>query len=214
MFGWLFGKKKKADAPDPAETAAEEAFLNAKEEALARALGPMDDMVLHAIIPFFVGGTLDLYFFSKCLPGIVVATQELIVRSKDDRPKPNRSGYYELAACLPPGVSRDDKEGIKLIQMLLNPIARYAFDASLNPNETAELPQEDGEPTLPLLFDRFRPKGVDLDFAGEKCHLLLVMLITHSELAYARENGGAALIAKLKAAGAYPYSSLNRPTVV
>jgi hypothetical protein len=223
MFGWLFGKKKKHGAqeePDPAdaaEQAADEAFGKAKEEALERVLGPMDDTVFHAIIPFFIGGTLDLYTFSKCIPGTAFVTQELIVRLKEDRPKPGRTGYFELVACLPPGVSREDEEGLSLIQSVLDPIARYASMAALNPNETAEIPQEDGEPTLPIIFDRFTPPppgNGDLDFAGEKCHLLLCIAVHHSELAFARNNGGAELIAKLKAAKAYPYSDLKRKAAV
>ena len=99
---------------------------------------------------------------------------------------------------------------------MLNPIARYASMASLNPGETAEIPGEDDGESLPIIFDRFSPNGgaADLEFAGEKCHLLLCMALHHSELAFARAHGGAELIAKLRAAKVYPYSNLDRKAVV
>ncbi|MBK7403880.1 MAG: hypothetical protein IPJ41_04400 [Phycisphaerales bacterium] len=52
-----------------ADSAADEAFADAKQAALERPLGPMDEMVVHSLIPFFLGGGLDLYTFSKCMPG-------------------------------------------------------------------------------------------------------------------------------------------------
>ena len=47
--------------------------------ALERTLGPMDDTVLHALIPFELGGFLDLYTFSKCIPGTVIAIRRALV---------------------------------------------------------------------------------------------------------------------------------------
>jgi hypothetical protein len=175
----------------------------------------MDDMVLHAIIPFFLGGGLDLYTFSKCIPGTVFATQELITRDKQSRPKKGKAGYFELVACLPPGSKQvEENDGIRLVNRILNPVAMYASMAALSPGETAELPGEDGEPSQPLLLDAFNPKSVPFEFNGEKFALLLCMPITHDELAFARSEGSAALLAKLQATGAYPYADIKRPSVV
>jgi hypothetical protein len=210
MLGRLFGKKRDGEA----EARAEEAFGEAKEQALVRVLGPMDDMVLHAIIPFAIGGGLDLYTFSQCIPGVVFATQELIGSDKKSRPKKNRLGAYELVACLPPGKARDDEEGVRLINRILNPIARYAFHASLNPGETAEIPGEEGGPNRGILFDDFNPRGVPFEVNGEGFGLLLVMPLHGSELAYARTEGSGKLLVKLKAAGAWPYADEGRGAVV
>ncbi len=217
MFGKLFGRKKKKDeGPDPAEIAADEAFAEAKQAALERVLGPMDDMVLHAIIPFCMGGGLDLYTFSKCIPGTVVATQELITRDKKSRTKRGKAGHFELVACLPPSSKgQQDDEGISLVNRILNPVGMYASMAALSPGETAEIPgEDDGDPSQPLLLDAFNPKNVPFDFNGERFALLLCMPITQQELAFAREEGSEKLIVKLKAAGVYPYANVGRASVV
>lgn len=216
MFERLFGRKKdNNDGPDPAEVAADEAFDNAKQAALERVLGPMDDMVLHAIIPFFMGGGLDLYTFSKCIPGAVFATQELITRDKKNRTKKGKAGHFELVACLPPtSKGQQDEEGVSLINSILNPVAMYASMAAISPGETAEIPGEDDESTQPLLFDSFNPNGVPFEFNNEQFSLLLCMPITQAELAFARREGSAPLLARLRAAGAYPYADIKRQSVV
>lgn len=40
-------------------------YDEAKQTALEKILGKMDDTVGHAIIPFIVGGTVDMYYFSQ-----------------------------------------------------------------------------------------------------------------------------------------------------
>ena len=214
MFGWLFKKRKKSKEEIEREQAEAEAFDKAKQEALERVLGPSDDTVLHSMIPFFLGGSLDLYFFRSCTDGTAVVTQELIVPEKNGRPKPGKAGYFELVACIPPGTDPHAKGALDLVEQVLNPVARFASMASLNPHETAELPGEDNEPTLPVLFDEFNPKVVPFTVGSETFHLLLVMTITHAELAFARANRSAALIEKLKAAGVYPHSIAGRQSVV
>jgi hypothetical protein len=213
MFGRLFGRRKKDQEAAARDAAAEEAFGEAKQQSLERTLGPMDEMVYHSIIPFVLGGGLDLYTFSACIPGKAFVTQELVSRDKQGRPKPGRQGHFELVACLPPGKG-DDEDGLQLVNSLLNPIARYASMASLNPGETAEVPGDDGEPTLPVVFDRFDPKGVGFEVEGEELHLLLCIAVHHSELAHARAKGSADLMKRLQVAGVYPYSWLKRQPVV
>ncbi len=210
MFKNLFGKK-----PSDAEIeAAETAFSEAKQAALERTLGPMDDTVLHALIPFELGGFLDLYTFSKCIPGTVIATQELIACDPKRRTKKGKFGHYELVACLPPGRSRDDAGSLDLINPLLNVVARYAFHAKLNAGETAEVPTSEDGPMQPIMFGAFEGNGTPFDVMGERFGLLLVMPLHASELAFARSTGTPALIEKLKDAAAWPYADLSRPAVV
>jgi hypothetical protein len=175
----------------------------------------MDDPVLHAIIGFEVGGALDMYLFSQCVPGAtVIATQELIGRDRKRRPKKNRQGYYELVICLPRGKSPEDESAMSLIRPLLNIIAMYSFEAALNPGETAEVPAGDNDELIPVIFDAFEPKGVPFEFEGERFGLLLVIPVHPSELAFARAESSETLIEKLKAADAYPYADFSRPAVV
>ncbi|MBK7403881.1 MAG: hypothetical protein IPJ41_04405 [Phycisphaerales bacterium] len=121
----------------------------------------------------------------------VVATQELIGRGKQARPREGRIGAYELVACFKPGVEVEtepgegdevglvtggERDGIGLVRAMLDPIARYAFMAKLNPGETAEVPMGEGEPNLGVMFDEFRPEERGLapfEIGGERFRALV-----------------------------------------
>ncbi len=45
-----------------------------KRQGLEKVLGPMAEVVGHAMIPFMVGGTVDMYYFPNALPGTGFAT--------------------------------------------------------------------------------------------------------------------------------------------
>jgi len=68
-----------------------------KSKGLERILGQVDSLVGHAIIPFEVGGTVDMYYYSKAIKGTGFATMELI-QPDGSGPVPNRNGTYELVA--------------------------------------------------------------------------------------------------------------------
>lgn len=48
-----------------------------KSALMEEALGKEHDMVMHAIIPYAIGGGLDLYYYPNDIPGTAVATKEL-----------------------------------------------------------------------------------------------------------------------------------------
>jgi hypothetical protein len=48
-----------------------------KSQMLEVLLGKEHDMVMHAIIPYVMGGALDLYYYPNGIPGTGVATKEL-----------------------------------------------------------------------------------------------------------------------------------------
>lgn len=217
MFKKLFGR---GGEPEQHADISDEQFDEAKQAALERALGPMDEMVLHAIIPFHMGGTLDVYSFSNLLPnrGLICVTQELVGRTKKQRAKPGRAGAYELAWCLKPlpkGVTGlKDHPDFDLMYDPMNAVAQYAFEASLNPGETISSPADEaGQVDAAILFDKLigrEPVVVN----GETIQLLLCVHITQSELAYAKEEGTPALVSKLKLAGVWPYSIKQRKSAV
>src|SRR5690349_4135746 len=74
----LFGAKKEEPPPAPAldEKAAREWYEH-KSGLMEGILGKEHDTVMHAIIPYFVGGGLDLYYYPHGVPGTAVATKEL-----------------------------------------------------------------------------------------------------------------------------------------
>jgi Suppressor of fused protein (SUFU) len=196
-------------------------YSEAKQKALEKVLGPMHNMVGHAIIPFQVGGAVDMYYFPSRITGTGFATMELI-DPDGTGPKPNRIGTYELVAFtklkMPPqDTKRDGKDPFNKIERrmcgILTMVGRYSYDAVLNPGETCELPWKEGEPTNCLILDEYQGNGVSFVIDGKKHCLLLCMEVFRSEMEYAMKNGGAPVLRKLKEKGYYPYSDLEREPV-
>jgi len=221
MFSWIKGMISGGSSSpreaSPEELAAMEAFDRDKQKSLDEALEKMEDTVLHALIPFFIGGTLDLYLFRNFLPGTLYVTQELFTPDPKGRPKKSKAGWFELAAAYRDDSDQTDAKGmtpsIRSAGRILNPIARYASMASLGPGETAEIPGDEGEPNTCIVFDRVDLGGKTLSASGEAFFLLLVIQIHPQELAFARAHKSAELFKRLKASGYYPYSDLDRPSV-
>ena len=224
MFGFLRPRKKKGTSPP--DDGAWQAAHEAKKAALERVLGPMDDLVGHAPIPFFLGGALDLYYFTRGVPGTGIATMELIA-TDGSGPKPNDIGTFELVAftrhrrsgpnhAVTPNARPDsayDRIERHLAQ-ILNASARYAFKAVLKPGDTCEMPQSEGQPNVCLMLDEYAPNGKRFVINGRRHCLLLYMEVLPRELEEARRSGSAAVLERLKQAGHYPYSDLDRESVV
>ena len=189
-----------------------------KSELMETLLGPMHETVMHAIIPYSVGGALDLYYFPNDVPGTGIATMEL-----SELPGEGSSNdcfrNYELVMftreTLDLDVAKDASTPFgsfhSTAHWILNAIAPFSAEASLNPFETCEFPPDmDHIGGKCLVFDGYKCDDVEVehDFG-----LLLLIEVFRSEMEYARENGGAALIERLKLAGHYPYSDLEREPV-
>ena len=91
----LFGKKE----PIRTEFSEEEFEIDydLKTKGLEAVLGEMHDIVGHAIIPFAIGGAVDMYYFTNHIKGTGFATMELL-NPDGNGPLPNKFGTYELAA--------------------------------------------------------------------------------------------------------------------
>lgn len=190
-----------------------------KSRILEGFLGKEHDMVMHAIIPYAVGGFLDLYYYPKGVPGTAVATKEL--SDAPTRGSSNRTfKSYEMVMFtrheldLDAAKNKDTAFGKahSNINSVLNLLARYSAEASLNPGETCSTP-EDMERVggKCFVFDGYGPHSDDV---AEDFGLLLVIEVHRSEMEYAREHGGDALLQILKDAGHHPYSDLDREPVV
>jgi len=194
-----------------------EEWYQRKSALMQALLGTEHDMVLHALVPYALGGTLDLYFYPNGIPGSGIATKEL-----SDFPGEGSSNEifdsYELVMFTRHPLKLDDKDeattpfgqALRNISPILNAIARYSEQAILNPSDTCEFPDEiellGGKC---LIFDTYGQDADETDDFG----LLLIMEIHRSEMEYAREQGSQLLLDRLKAAGHYPYSDLDRPAV-
>ena len=203
---------------DPDEAARRE-WSELKDRLMEQTLGKEHNMVMHAIIPYAVGGGLDLYYYPNGIPGTGIATKELS-ELPDQGSSNRRFQTYELVMFTKLPLSLDDAKNEETpfgrvhmrINAILNRIAPYSAQASLNPDETSEFPQEmEKLGGACLIFDGYglHNEGVAVNFG-----LLLIMEIHRSEMNYAREHGAAALFHLLKQAGHYPYSDMDREAVV
>ena len=191
-----------------------------KTAGLEKVLGKMHGMVGHAIIPFAVGGAVDMYYFPNHIKGTGFATMELL-ESDGSEPIPNRLGTYELVAFTKYPLTSDDigaKTPYNLIERkicgIFTMVGFFSKQAELNPNETCELPNGEGQENTCIILDSYEPDGKKFMIGNREHHLLLCIQIFRSEMEYARANGSAALFSKLKAAGNYPYSDLDRESVI
>jgi Suppressor of fused protein (SUFU) len=190
-----------------------------KSQLMEVTLGKEHDKVMHALIPFFLGGALDLYYYPNGLVGTAIATKELC-ELPDQGPSNKVYDRYELVMFTKQAINLDSAQNARTkfgrahrkIQAVLNLMANYSEDATLNPNETCEVP-EDFEVIggTCMILDGYGSHGKT---AAGTFGLLAVIEIFPSEMKFAQKRGGAALIAKLKAKGHYPFSDLDRKPVV
>ena len=162
-----------------------------------------------------------MYYFPNGIPGTGFATMELI-EPDGSGPKPNRIGTYELVAFTRLRMPLDDatkdadhpftKMELRM-RSVLTQVGRYSFEAVLNPGETCEIPGKDGKREHCLIFDEYRKGNAQFEIDGKRHCLLLCIEVFCSEMEYAMKNGSAVVLKKLKEAGHYPYSDLDREPV-
>jgi len=188
-----------------------------KKKGLEHVLGKAYHMVGHAIIPFDAGGAVDMYYFTEHIPGTGFATMELL-DPFGNGPEPNSLGTYELVAFTrEPYNTGDEKNAFNLIERKtcgnFTSMGFYGKNAALNPGDTCELPVDDVE-TRYLIFDNYTPDDKKFMIGHRAHHLLLCMEIFKDEMEYSRANGSDQLFTLFKQKGVYPYSDLNRESVL
>ncbi|HVP12489.1 MAG TPA: hypothetical protein VMV94_15040 [Phycisphaerae bacterium] len=205
-------------APDDVDEQAAEKWQQSKSALMEASLGKEHNLVMHALIPYFLGGSLDLYYYPNGLPGTAIATKELC-ELPNKGPTNDVYRSYELVMFTRHALDLDAVKSENTdfgkahanINAILNCIARYSAMAKLNPNETCEFPEEmERLGGKCLIFDGYACRSDDLvkDFG-----LLAIIEIFRSEQEYARTHGGSRLIRRLKSKGYYPYSDLDRRPV-
>jgi len=196
--------------------ASAEEFDKAKGQALEIVLGPMHGYVGHAIVPYEIGGPVDMYYFPQADGGTAFATMELL--NFDGRaPAESDVGTYELLAFTKHAVVIPERsapfEAIEQrLRSVFTSIGRFSEEAVLNSGDTAEVPVNDEEPNACILFSAFA--GSKPFRIGKRTHgLLVVTEVFPDEMALARERGSAELIGRLSRAGHFPRSDLDRESV-
>jgi hypothetical protein len=216
FFKKLFGRRRELTSQNNISQEQYDKDFELKEKGLEYILGKMHSIVGHAIIPFSVGGAVDMYYFTNHIKGTGFATMELL-DPHGNGPRPNRLGTYELVAFTK--LSYDSGENkqtpFNLIERRLcgifTTVGNYSFQAILNPNETCEIPDE--RENKYVVFDNYQPFGKDFRVGERKHHLLLCIEVFKNEMEFARENGTSKLLEELRQRGYYPYSDLDRPSV-
>ena len=188
-------------------------YSELKQQGIEAILGQMFYIVGHAIIPFKIGGSMNMYYFpSAQIKGTGFVTMELLTPEREI-PIENKKGTYELLAFTKqvynPQKETEFHQIERTICSIFTSIAFYSQETALNPFDTCEIPTNEDE-SICIIFDIYS----HFKIGKEKHHLLLCTQVFKEELEYAQEKGTKKLIRKLKKAGYYPYSDLNRQAVV
>lgn len=192
-------------------------WYDRKSAKMTRILGAQHDTVMHSVIPYEMGGALDLYYFPSGIQGTAIATKELSGMPGEGSSN-SLFDTYELVMFTRHPLSLNEANDQSTpfgrthhsINAILNRIARYSAEAKLNPNATCEFPKNMkivGDKCL--IFDSYGSDGTHEEFG-----LLAIIEIHRSEMDFARKHGGGKLLEKLRQAGCYPYSDLDRKAVM
>jgi len=189
-----------------------------KQQGLEKILGKMHDMVGHSVVPFYMGGSVDLYYFLHHIKGTGFATMELL-DIEGNGPLPNELGTYELLAF----TKNVYKEGahnsspFNSIQSRicenLTAIAHYSYETVFDPGDTYESIFGEDDEERYFIFDNYVPGNDEFKIGKRGHHLLLCMEIFESEMEFSWDNGSDKLFDLLKKKGYYPYSDLDREAV-
>ncbi len=218
----IYEKKSKAKIVTPQNEFTEEEYnldYEQKQKGLEDILGKMHDLVGHAIIPFSVGGAVDMYYFTNHIVGTGFATMELL-EPDGSGPLKNRYGTYELVAFTKHKYNNneDTQTPFNLIERkicsIFTTVGFFSKQAVINPNETCEVPNGEEEENTCLIFDIYEPESKKFKIGEREHHLLLCLQVFRSEMDFARKNGSEKVLKMLKDKGYYPYSDLDRQAVV
>ncbi|MEN9358970.1 MAG: hypothetical protein RL095_505 [Verrucomicrobiota bacterium] len=193
----------------------EEFWHKAKKEAMERRLGKMHSLVAHHAVPFEAGGLLDVYNFPQ-KHGSALATLDIAAPGG----KPLRSGQaLEFIAFTPyrmPEMSLVDTAANRYdrteqnLATVFTALAAHARDEPLAFGSVAEIPDPESDGSHAVMIE----DGGKLDFDGSEVPLVLIVLITAQELAFARRRGNAQLREMLESAGIWPVSDPFRRSLV
>jgi len=216
MFKKLFGNRKKISPEE--EERLENEWHDAKSALMEIILGKEHNMVMHALIPYEIGGALDLYYFPNGIPGTGIATKELSFACRTSSSN-DKFDKYELVMFTSHILNLEHANDNQTpfggahnrINSILNTLAPYSAAAKVNPYDTIEFPKEMEEiGGICLIADAYGSRHDGREDFG----LMTIIEIYREEMDFARQNGGAALIDLLKAKGHYPYSDMPRDSVL
>jgi hypothetical protein len=191
--------------------------LGPRNDALERLFGKADH-VIASPIPFYLGGDPTVLSFPSHFKDAVVYCTSELTGGWGSGQRPGPLGEYEFALVLPkdsplgPRPQEGNIVGKGWSGVTLCGFARYSLEAVVRHGETSPLPSQFA-PFTQILFVELGRSRVPFEFRGKRYGLLLLCLITDSELAFAKSSGAEALIARLRTAKAFPISHPARKPV-
>jgi hypothetical protein len=177
-----------------------QAWWDDRMTALEELLGPSDPNVMHSWIPLGLGGRADVITFRPPKMGVTYVTADLIGSEQPE----SSLGQYELMIC-----QGDDSQ--EWAPHLISQLAAYTLEVPLQPWDTMTISPAipDGSNIVDALFVPF----AEFEVRSTKCGLLLVLGLTQPELDYCAVDCDP-VIDKLKEAGEYPFTTLDRQSVM
>ena len=194
-----------------------EQWYERKSSLMAEMLGKEHNVVMHALIPYYIGGSLDLYYYAKGIPGTAVATKELSEVSGEGSSNRVFKNYeFVMFTKRRLNLKAAEREStpfgkvLSTMNAILNCLAPYSAEAKLNPGDTCEFPVDMEElGGRCLIFDGYPTYSKKKAEFG----LMAIIEIFRSEMEFARKHTGAELLARLREEGFYPYTDLDREAV-
>lgn len=182
-------------------------FNAVKSELIAR-LGPTDGKVLFSPIPLYVdpeNGMAESLTFREHVKGVAYCTCPLSMYPQQQR---GPLGYYELMMC--------SRAPAAFMPQFIGSLARYTFSAVLAPGHTMDIgsAQPPGSTIRGLLCATPAIEPATFSCFGRTCTILVLVGITQAEMESCLEFGSDGVLLKLKSRGEFPFTTMNRKSIV
>ena len=181
-------------------TDAWEATWVARQTALEKLFGPSADSVLHAVVPFHLGGQADVLVFKEHIVGAALYVTADLTGDDSGQVSNDVWEQYELAIC----VRAEDSGPASTISRL----ATYCLNTPVQPGETMDIEPAVPQPSVIKAF-LFADYG-HFRLSGRRCGVLLCLGITGEELQRCFDLGSTVVLEELRSDVVYPFTDLRR----
>ncbi|MBK8913414.1 MAG: suppressor of fused domain protein [Phycisphaerales bacterium] len=203
--GTTFEFQPAQDVTGPADYM--EGFRAVQAQLEAR-LGPSNGRVCASPIPLYLDlqrGRAESLCFEKYIPGFAFCTCAL---SLHDQQPTGAHGNYELMMCA--------HEPLSFAPECIGAIGAYSLTAVIDPGHTIDLgPNQPPHSNMRgLLAWTPELKEPVFQLYGRPRTIVLLIGVTEAEMNACREYGPEGVVLKLKARGEFPYTTLERRSLV
>lgn len=193
-----------------------------KQKGIEQVLGPLHQLAGSSVLPYSPltqDGMVDMYYFRDALPGTAMATMQLI-GEPGTAAQLSTGRDFELLAFTKHDYIKSDNSLLPFNRIerrmchIFSRLASISESNILSPGDTCEIPKIAQAPGACLVISKYKPEGLDFHIGVERYHLFLVMEVFRDEMEFAMENGLVELFQLLNEKGHFPYSDLDRESVI